>query len=61
MKNKNKAIIDTYETMYDIDIVVANRGVTLEKLQKLFVYSLYVASSSIHSAGLYKRPHFIAK
>lgn len=39
MKKKNKAIIDTYETMYDIDIVVANRGVTLEKLQKLFVYS----------------------
>ena len=38
MKKKIKPIIDTYETMYDIDIVVANRGVSLEKLQKLFVY-----------------------
>jgi hypothetical protein len=40
MKNKkNKAIIDTYETLYGIDIVVANRQVSLEKLRKLFVYS----------------------
>lgn len=39
MKKKNKAIIDTYETLYGIDIVVANRQVSLEKLQKLFVYN----------------------
>lgn len=39
MKKQNKAIIDTYETMYCIDIVVANRYVSLEKLKKLFTYS----------------------
>lgn len=39
MKKQKKAIIDTYETLYGIDIVVANRQVSLEKLQKLFVYS----------------------
>lgn len=39
MKQKKKAIIDTYETLYGVDIVVANRHVTLEKLQKLYVYT----------------------
>ena len=39
MKKQKKAIIDTYETLYGIDIVVANRQVSLEKLQKLFVYN----------------------
>ena len=38
MKNKKKAIIDTYETLYGVDIVVANRQVSLEKLQKLYTY-----------------------
>ena len=38
MKKQNRAIIDTYETMYDIDIVVANRNVSLEKLKKLYTY-----------------------
>ena len=38
MKKQKKAIIDTYETLYDIDIVVANRQVSLEKLQKLYTY-----------------------
>ena len=38
MKQKKKAIIDTYETLYDVDIVVANKHVTLEKLQKLYTY-----------------------
>ena len=38
MKNKTKAIIDTYETMYCIDIVVANKEVSIEKLRKLFAY-----------------------
>lgn len=39
MKKQKKAIIDTYETLYGIDIVVANRQVSLEKLQKLYTYS----------------------
>lgn len=38
MKKQKKAIIDTYETLYDVDIVVANRQVSLEKLQKLYTY-----------------------
>jgi len=38
MKQK-KAIIDTYETLYGVDIVVANRNTTLKDLQKLYVYS----------------------
>ena len=38
MKKQNRAIIDIYETMYDIDIVVANRYVSLSKLQKLYTY-----------------------
>lgn len=38
MKKQKKAIIDTYETLYGIDIVVANRQVSLEKLQKLYTY-----------------------
>lgn len=39
MKQKKKAIIDTYETLYDVDIVVANRYVTLDKLKSMFVYA----------------------
>lgn len=39
MKKQKKAIIDTYETLYGVDIVVANRQVSLEKLQKLYTYS----------------------
>lgn len=39
MKQKKKAIIDTYETLYDVDIVVANRYVTLEKLKSMFTYA----------------------
>lgn len=38
MKQKNKAIIDTYETLYTVDIVVANRYVSLNALQKLYKY-----------------------
>ena len=38
MKKKNKAIIDTYTTMYNVDIVVANRQVNLEKLKSLYTY-----------------------
>ena len=38
MKNK-KARIDTYETLYHIDIIVANQYVELKELQKLFTYS----------------------
>lgn len=36
--NKNRAIIDTYETIYGVDIVVANRNVSLKKLQSLYTY-----------------------
>lgn len=35
-KNKKKARIDTYSTIYDMDIVVANELVTLKKLRDLF-------------------------
>lgn len=38
MKNKNKPRLDTYETHYDVDLVVANKYVKLEKLQKLYKY-----------------------
>lgn len=38
MKNKKKARIDTYNTIYDVDIVVANELVTLKKLRDLFEY-----------------------
>ena len=34
----NKKRIDIYKTIWDIDIVVANRYVTLEKLQKLYTW-----------------------
>lgn len=38
-KNKKKAYIDTYETVYPIHLVVANEEVTLEQLKKLYVFS----------------------
>lgn len=38
MKN-NKKRIDTYETPYEIYLVVANKYVTLEDLQELYTYS----------------------
>ena len=37
MKNK-KSIIDTYTTIYFVDIVVANKYTTLEELKQLYVY-----------------------
>lgn len=39
MKNKKKARIDTYSTIYDMDVVVANELVTLKKLRELFEYT----------------------
>lgn len=36
--NKNKSYIDTYKTIYPIDIVVANRYATLKELQELYTY-----------------------
>lgn len=36
---KKKSIIDTYETIYNVDLVVANKHVTTEELRKLYVYS----------------------
>lgn len=38
MKNKKKARIDTYSTIYDMDVVVANELVGLKKLKDLFEY-----------------------
>lgn len=35
----SRAIIDTYETVYYVDLVVANRYTTLEQLKKLYCYS----------------------
>lgn len=34
-----KSIIDTYTTIYYVDIVIANESVTLEELKELYVYS----------------------
>lgn len=34
----NKSIIDTYNTIYSVDIVVANKYTTVEKLNKLYSY-----------------------
>lgn len=34
-----KSIIDTYETIYFVDIVVANKYTTLEQLKELYTYS----------------------
>ena len=39
MKKKKKGIIDVYETMYGVDIVVANRDVELNTLIKQYTYS----------------------
>lgn len=39
MKNKKKARIDTYSTIYDMDVVVANELVGLKKLRELFEYT----------------------
>lgn len=38
MKKTNRSIIDTYSTMYFVDIVVANEYTTLEELKKLYTY-----------------------
>lgn len=38
-KRNSRAIIDTYETIYYIDLVVANRYTTLEQLKKLYSYT----------------------
>lgn len=39
MSNNSKtSIIDTYESIYPVDLVVANKYVTLEELQDLFTY-----------------------
>ena len=37
-KKNNKAIIDTYSNIYPVDLVVANKYVTLEQLQELYDY-----------------------
>lgn len=34
----NKSIIDTYSTIYDVDLVIANQHTTLEKLRRLYRY-----------------------
>lgn len=52
MKNKTKAIIDTYETMYGVDIVVANRQVSLDKLRKLYTYGDGVMLDDFIADGL---------
>lgn len=37
--NKNKARIDVYNTIFDIDLVVANKYVDIEEIRKDYVYS----------------------
>lgn len=39
MTKKNKTIIDTYPTLYDVDLVVANKYTTFEQLDKLYKYA----------------------
>ena len=36
MKSKNKPIIDVYPTIYNVDLVVVNKYVTIEKLNKTY-------------------------
>ncbi len=36
---KNKKRIDTYNTVYDIDYIVANQYITLEDLKEDYIYS----------------------
>lgn len=36
---ENKSVIDTYENLYGVDLVVANKYATLEELKELYVYS----------------------
>lgn len=36
---KNKSYIDTYTTIYSVDLVVANTYTTLEQLKKLYKFS----------------------
>lgn len=36
---KKKGIIDTYETIYSVDLVVAGSNTTLEQLKKLYTYA----------------------
>ena len=38
-KKSKKKIIDTYECIYPVDLVIANESVTLEDLQKLYTYA----------------------
>lgn len=35
---KNRAIIDTYKNLYDLDLIVANKYTKLEQLKKLYTY-----------------------
>lgn len=35
-KNKKKSIIDTYSTIYNVDIVVANKYTTIKQINKLY-------------------------
>lgn len=37
--SNSRAIIDTYTSIYPVDLVVANKYVTLEELKELYVYS----------------------
>lgn len=39
MTKKNKTIIDTYPTLYDVDLVVVNKYTTVEQLDKLYKYA----------------------
>ena len=37
-KTSKNSIMDTYSTIYFVDIVVANKNVTLEELKELYIY-----------------------
>ena len=37
--NKRRAIIDTYTSIYPVDLIVANKYTTLEELKELYIYS----------------------
>lgn len=47
MKSTNKHIIDVYTTIYQIDIVVANKYTTLEELKELYKFNNAELNSDI--------------
>ena len=58
MKNKKKAYIDTYESIYPVILVVANSAVKIEQLRKLYCEldgtELYDDDMTVHDGMVIK-------